>query len=359
MVGFGVRREMVVGVVAAFALGAMTLHAQAKRPPLPQKPAPGKAAAAAPVKMPEVVVGGIQVVNAPFGDDDWSARPFNSRNGTKVVLVIKMPEGMGLIEIDEDKSSLDTFTDEKVTQYAAEFESFPDVAKDGSAGAIEAQSEIVAGAGMTSLRLEGTLALKVATGSKPIRVTGVALTMRASRRATRPAYTASAAIASGTRTIATNAPVGASWMIVRMPVFPRGGRSRLIGGAGRLHALLERLARPGRRPRVGRGAGRRAAAALYSATGCYPTCRLRATDGVAPSVPPRARGPCAGGGGPVWTRQPSGPDDALRRHRRRGCERPARQSSTFRKAGPRCIAMWSVLSLWISYCGSASLAWCV
>ena len=173
MVGFGVRREMVVGVVAAFALGAMTLHAQAKRPPLPQKPAPGKAAAAAPVKMPEVVVGGIQVVNAPFGDDDWSARPFNSRNGTKVVLVIKMPEGMGLIEIDEDKSSLDTFTDEKVTQYAAEFESFPDVAKDGSAGAIEAQSEIVAGAGMTSLRLEGTLALKVATGSKPIRVTGV------------------------------------------------------------------------------------------------------------------------------------------------------------------------------------------
>lgn len=170
MVRFGVRREMAAAVALAVALGAGALHAQAKRPPLPQRPAPGKPAAAAPVKMPDVVVGGIQVVSAPFGDDDWSARPFNSKNGTKVVLVIKMPAGMGLIEIDEDKSSLDTFTDEKTTQYAAEFESFPDVAKDGSAGAIEAQSEIIPGPGMHSLLLEGTLALKVATGTKPTKI---------------------------------------------------------------------------------------------------------------------------------------------------------------------------------------------
>lgn len=173
MVGFGVRREVAAAVALAVLAGGGAVLAQAKRPPLPQKPAPGKPAAAAPVKMPDVLVGGIQVVSAPFGDDDWSARPFNAKNGTKVVLVIKMPQGMGLIEIDEDNSSLDTFTDEKTTQYAAEFESFPDVAKDGSAGAIEAESEIIPGAGMNSLRLEGTLALKVATGSKPVKVTGV------------------------------------------------------------------------------------------------------------------------------------------------------------------------------------------
>lgn len=173
MVGFGVRREVAAAVALAALVGGGSVLAQAKRPPLPQRPAPGKPAAAAPVKMPDVVVGGIQVVNAPFGDDDWSARPFNSKNGTKMVLVIKMPAGMGLIEINEDGSSLDTFTDEKVTQYAAEFESFPDVAKDGSAGAIEIESEIIPGPGMHSLTAEGTLALKVATGTKPVRVTGV------------------------------------------------------------------------------------------------------------------------------------------------------------------------------------------
>lgn len=156
-------------VVAALGAGGTAVLAQARRPPLPQKPAPAKPAAA-PAKMPDVIVGGIQVVSAPFGDDDWSARPFNSKNGTKVVLVIKMPAGMGLIEIDEDNSSLDTFTDEKTTQYAAEFESFPDVAKDGSAGAIEAMSDIIPGSGMNALRLEGTIAVKVATGTKPTRI---------------------------------------------------------------------------------------------------------------------------------------------------------------------------------------------
>ncbi|MCU0256587.1 MAG: hypothetical protein MUF60_07570, partial [Vicinamibacterales bacterium] len=167
-------RVAIAGLAAAALVvaGGATLDAQARRPPLPQRPAPNKPAAAQ-VKMPEVTVGGIQVVNAAFGDDDWSARPFNSTNGTKVVLVIKMPPGMGLIEIDEDESSLDTFTDEKTTQYAAEFESFPDVTKDGSAGAIEIQSEIIPGAGMHSLVAEGTLAIKVATGVKPVKVTGL------------------------------------------------------------------------------------------------------------------------------------------------------------------------------------------
>ncbi len=169
MYRFGVRGGAAMAVAIGLVLGAGSLHAQARRPPLPQKPAPGRPAEA-PVKLPDVVVGGIQVVNAPFGDDDWSARPFNSKNGTKVVLVIKMPAGVGLIAIDEDNSSLDTFTDEKTTQYAAEFESFPDVVKDGSAGAIAAESDIVPGAGMSALLLEGTLALKVAAGTKPTRI---------------------------------------------------------------------------------------------------------------------------------------------------------------------------------------------
>lgn len=37
-----------------------------------------------------------------------------------------------------------------------------------------------------------------------------------------------------------------------------------------------------------------------------------------------------------------------------GC--PASQSSIRLSAAPLCMAMWSVLSLWISYCGSSLLA---
>lgn len=165
---------VVLGVTTLLAATGVAVLAQAKKqPPLPQRPAPQRPAA--PVKMPDILVGGIQVVNAPFGDDDYSARPFNSSNGTKVVLVIKMPAGAGLIEIDEDNSSLDTFTDEKTTQYAAEFESFPDVTKDGTMGAIEIESKIIPPAGTGALVAEGTLALSVATGAKPTKVPNVRL----------------------------------------------------------------------------------------------------------------------------------------------------------------------------------------
>lgn len=163
-------RPMLLAVAAAVLLGPAPGHAQARRPPLPAKPAPAKPA---PLPMPEVYVGGVQVVNSPFGDDDWSARPFNSRNGTRVVLVVKMPAGLGLIGIDDEKSRVDTFTDEQRTQYAAELDPFPDVSRDGSAGAIEIESDIVPGPSVTSLVAEGTLALVVAAGSKPVRVAKV------------------------------------------------------------------------------------------------------------------------------------------------------------------------------------------
>jgi hypothetical protein len=168
-----VRATVVALALSLVAVAGVVVAAQAKKPPLPQRPAPQKASP--PAKPPDVFVGGIQIVNAPFGDDDWSARPFNSANGTKMVLVIKMPEGQGLIELDEDNSSLDTFTDEKTTQYAAEFESFPDVTKDGTMGAIEIESKIIPPAGTATLVADGTLAMTVAAGVKPLKVTNVRL----------------------------------------------------------------------------------------------------------------------------------------------------------------------------------------
>lgn len=170
-----VRRPSVPATLAVVAVlfAAAPVLAQSKRPPLPKNPAPAKTAAQP--RLPEILVGGLQVVKHDFGEDDWSARPFNSETGTKMVLVVKMAEGTGLIQINEDASSLDTFTDEKITQYAAEFESFPDVTKDGRFGAIEIESRIVPAGETTQLTAEGTLALVMATGSKPVKVANVRL----------------------------------------------------------------------------------------------------------------------------------------------------------------------------------------
>ena len=140
------------------------LHGQAKRPAAP--------AAAA---MPQVVVGGIQVAKVAVAGDDYSAKPFNSENGTKIVLWIKMPAGQGLIEIDDDASVLQHFGDDKGTDLGGKLDSFPDEFKDGSGGTLDISSSGMPAAGATKLVAEGTLALSVSAGSKPTKVANVRL----------------------------------------------------------------------------------------------------------------------------------------------------------------------------------------
>ena len=158
-------------VTAGVGATVVSLEAQGRR-----KPAEKPAAAApppAPVKMPDVVVGGIQVAKVVVAEDDWSAKPFNSSNGTKIVLWIKMPPGLGLIEIDEDKSLLQHFGDDKGTDLGGSLDSFPDEFKDGSGATMEITSDAMPGAGATVLMAEGTLAMNVATGTKPTKVANV------------------------------------------------------------------------------------------------------------------------------------------------------------------------------------------
>jgi hypothetical protein len=161
--------------VAAVAATLAASPADAQQPRRQPAPKPAAAPAAAPVKLPEVTVVGIQVVSAKIGDDDWSLKPFNASNGTKLVLFVKMPPGVGLIELDEDTSVLDTFTDDRGSRLGGDFGSFPDEAKDGSAGTIDIESDALPAIGATSLAASGTLGVKVATSSKPTKVTNVRL----------------------------------------------------------------------------------------------------------------------------------------------------------------------------------------
>ena len=138
----------------------------------PQTPAPRATAAGS---QPEIVVGGIQVVKVVVAADDFSAKPFNSDNGTRLVLWIKMPANQGVIEIDEDASLLQHFGDDKGTDLGGKFGSFPDEFKDGSGGTIDIESTGVPAAGATALVAEGTVTMIVATGTRKTRVAKVQL----------------------------------------------------------------------------------------------------------------------------------------------------------------------------------------
>lgn len=144
-------------------------------PPAPEAQAAAPPRAVAMGKEPEVVVGGVQVVKVVVPGNDFSSKPFNEDNGTKIVLWIKMPAGQGLIEIDEDASLLQSVTDDKGSNLGGKFESFPDEFKDGSGGIIEIESTGFASPTATALLAEGTLALSVATSTRKTRVPNVRL----------------------------------------------------------------------------------------------------------------------------------------------------------------------------------------
>jgi hypothetical protein len=124
---------------------------------------------------PEIVVGGIQIAKVVVSDDDFSAKPFHSDNGTRIVLWVKMPAGQGLIEIDEDASLLQNFGDDKGTNIGGKFGSFPEEFKDGSGGDIEIASSGFPAPTAPALVADGSVAMTVATGTRKTRVANVRL----------------------------------------------------------------------------------------------------------------------------------------------------------------------------------------
>lgn len=138
---------------------------QSRQAPAPRASATGKD--------PEIVVGGVQVVKVAVPDNDFSSKPFNEDNGTTIVLWVKMPAGQGLIEIDEDASILQSFTDDKGSNIGGKFGSFPQEFKDGSGGIIEIASTGFAAPGATAVLAEGSVAMTVATGTRKTRVANV------------------------------------------------------------------------------------------------------------------------------------------------------------------------------------------
>lgn len=161
-----VRATAALTMICALSVSAgMRLEAQTRKP----------AAKAAPGGEPEIVVGGIRVVGPGYGNNRSEVRPFMEEPGTAVALIIKMPQGAGIIDLDEDDCALDVMTDDLGTDLLeqAEYGSFPKTSDDGTVGMIEIRSNLRPAAGAKAISAEGTLVFTSSTGVKPVKVSKV------------------------------------------------------------------------------------------------------------------------------------------------------------------------------------------
>jgi hypothetical protein len=174
----------VVGILGASVIAAQNGRASTPAPQksAPAKGAPAKAAApkgapAPPAPMPKITVAALRIVSGGFGANGSELRPFNEEPGTSVALAVVPPAGAGLVEFDERASRIQAFADDKGQNLLEQgrFGPFPKIAEDGSVAVVDLEVRGRPSPGATSLNLQGTVALTMASGSKPTKLPAIQL----------------------------------------------------------------------------------------------------------------------------------------------------------------------------------------
>src|SRR5262245_4948831 len=151
-------------------LGSLSLAAQQQRPASPAR----AAASQTPV---EVSIAGVRVVGAGYGANGSELRAFNERPGTTIALALQAQAGAGIVEIDSHASRVESFADDKGQGLLEEARvgSFPRIAEDRGAAIVEVGVQARPSAGAASVSTQGSVAMTLAGGSKPQRISNVKL----------------------------------------------------------------------------------------------------------------------------------------------------------------------------------------
>lgn len=168
------RMVKVVAVAAGCLVvaGGSLAEAQSRQRQPQQKPA-AKPEPPKPLPPPEVLVTGLRIVGPGQGSSRDELRPFSWSSGTTLYLVIRMPAGAGIVEIDNRGSVIESFVDDTGFDLTerSEVGSFPDVMADGSAAGVELRSDFRPTPAATRAMAKGTIAISVSPGSKPTKAT--------------------------------------------------------------------------------------------------------------------------------------------------------------------------------------------
>ena len=166
-------------MLAGLALAASPAFAQGsgKRPPAKAPARPATPPPAASAAMPQITTVGLRVTGLGIGANGSEVKPFMESPGTTIVLAVQAPKGNGIVDIDDHGSKLEAFSDDKGASLLEEARvgPFPKITEDGSAALVELEVRARPSAGSTSLSAQGTIAMTLAGGSKPIRATNVKL----------------------------------------------------------------------------------------------------------------------------------------------------------------------------------------
>lgn len=174
------RARMLVTFASAVVCGVLvgvhpSLHAQARRPAAPKAAAPK----AAPKPNPTVSLVGLQVAakslgKARFGD----TIAFGGQSGVSLALAVRVAPGTAILDIDDDDSTVDTWTDDKQTDLNIEpdWGSFPNYTEDLSAGIITVRSPVIPASGSQQVSIAGSLSVTTAAGTRAVQAKKVALT---------------------------------------------------------------------------------------------------------------------------------------------------------------------------------------
>lgn|SRR5262245_50580389 len=162
-------------MLAGLTIFGTSANAQGTGQRPPAKGAARPAATASGGGMPQIATVGLRVAGLGIGANGSEVKPFMESPGTTLVLAIQAPKGNGIVDIDEHGSKLEVFSDDKGTSLLEEARvgPFPKITEDGSAALVELEVRARPAAGSTSLSAQGTIAMTLAGGSKPIRAANV------------------------------------------------------------------------------------------------------------------------------------------------------------------------------------------
>jgi hypothetical protein len=147
-----------------------------KKSAAPKTPPPA-AKAPAPPPSPQISAAGMRIIAAGLGANGSELHAFNEQSGTSIALGVQMPPDTALIEIDRDGSRIDAFTDDKGRNLLEEgrFSAPPKLSDDRSAALVEVSVRTRPSAGASSVCVQGTIAMTMASAAKATRVSNVRL----------------------------------------------------------------------------------------------------------------------------------------------------------------------------------------
>ncbi|MBN1782754.1 hypothetical protein JW948_16580 [bacterium] len=128
-----------------------------------------------------VQVAGLRIVGPGYGLNGSELRAFSQQSGTTLALVVQAPDNKKIIEVDDDKCTLEAFTDDRGHSLldGIDWGAFPKISEDGRFALIEVESKVAPLAEAVRLRAKGSVRVRVAASEITVKIKALKMTVGA------------------------------------------------------------------------------------------------------------------------------------------------------------------------------------